>query len=951
MDSIAGDQFGMFDFMPGFVCVLGGPDHVFRYANEAYRTITGRRELLGRTVRDAFPDLVHQGFYELLDGVYATGEPYTAHGLPVSFDQTDGERYIDLHYTAMRGKDGAITGIFVGGYDVTDSYRARERWRILAASSDDLRLAQDVAGMSGAASRILGEALRVSRAGYVVIDDSNTPPGIEHEWTAADITSPGATAPLIDFETLAQSLRRDEVVVVGDVRLDPRTRDVAAALEKRSARAFVGAPVIDREQLVGVLYVTDKNPRRWRSEELDFMREVADRARTAIQRMESEIVVRDSEARHRKLFDAIDEGFCIIEFFDGPHGPLSDYIHIQANAAYARHAGIANVTGQKLREMVGDEADDWVARYGGVLATGEPIRFQRELEATGRFLELSAFRIEPPSLKQVAVLFQDITARKKAEQALRESEEQFRAFAQAVPNHVWASHPDGEFHWFNDQFFAYTGENAETLKQSGWQAIVHPDDLPSVIAAWDGARASGSIYETELRLRRADGVYRWFLGRAEPVRALDGTIVNWIGTNTDIENNRQQGAELARLNATLEQEVEARTTELMVAEETLRQSQKMEAVGQLTGGLAHDFNNILAGIGGSLEVMSTRLAQGRVSELDRYLTGATSAVKRAAGLTQRLLAFSRRQTLDPKPTNLNTLINGMLELINRSVGPEINVETAGAAGLWTTFVDAGQLENALLNLCINARDAMPGGGKLTIETGNRWMDERAARQRDLEPGQYVSLCVSDTGTGMTPEVISRAFDPFFTTKPIGQGTGLGLSMVYGFAGQSGGAVRIYSEIDKGTMICIYLPRHQGEVDADETNLPSSSDAPRAEGGETILLVDDEPLIRMIASEQLEELGYTVIEAGDAAAAIKVLNSPRPIQLLVTDVGLPGGMNGRQLADAARVSRPELEVLFITGYAENAVLNHGHLDPGMHVMTKPFQMEAFAKRVKDLIAKG
>jgi PAS domain S-box-containing protein len=664
----------------------------------------------------------------------------------------------------------------------------------------------------------------------------------------------------------------------------------------------------------------------------------------------AEKALRESEALYRSLFDAIDEGFCIIEFFDGPHGPLSDYIHVQANEAYARHAGIPNVVGQKLREMVGSEADDWVRRYGGVLQTGEQIRFERELEATGRYLELAAVRIEPPSRKQVAVFFQDITARKAAEQGLRASEAQFRAFAQAVPNHVWASGPDGRLYWFNDRVYAYTGERAGGLDGSNWTRIVHPDDRADADTAWLRSLEAGTVYENEFRIRANDGNYRWFLVRAEPVLNPDGTISSWIGTNTDIENTRAQAAELANLNVTLEEKVELRTSELMAIEETLRQSQKMEAVGQLTGGLAHDFNNILAGIGGSLEIMSTRLAQGRMGDLDRYISGASTAVKRAAGLTQRLLAFSRRQTLDPRPTDLNALIDGMRDLIGRSMGPAVELETAGAAGLWTTFVDAGQLENALLNLCLNARDAMPHGGKVTIETGNRWMDERAGLQRGLEPGQYVSLCVSDTGTGMSADVIARAFDPFFTTKPIGQGTGLGLSMVYGFAGQSGGSVRIYSEIDKGTMICIYLPRHVGDEQPDEL-APSLSEAPRAHGGELILLVDDEPLIRMVAAEQLEELGYSVIEASDAQSALKILNSPRVINLLITDVGLPGGMNGRQLADAARDTRPGLEVLFITGYAENAVLNHGHLEQGMHVLTKPFQMDTFARRVKGLISKS
>jgi signal transduction histidine kinase/PAS domain-containing protein/ActR/RegA family two-component response regulator len=407
----------------------------------------------------------------------------------------------------------------------------------------------------------------------------------------------------------------------------------------------------------------------------------------------------------------------------------------------------------------------------------------------------------------------------------------------------------------------------------------------------------------------------------------------------------QSREELRRANENLESAIVERTGELMAAEEALRHSQKLEAVGQLAGGLAHDFNNLLAGILGSLDVMKTRLAQGRLSEIDRYLTAAAGAAKRGASLTQRMLAFSRRQTLDPKPTDVNRLVASMEELVRRSVGPAITVETVSAAGLWPTLVDAGQLENALLNLCINGRDAMPQGGKLTIETANLCIDDRAASQRSLAPGQYISLCVSDTGMGMPPDVLARAFDPFYTTKPTGEGTGLGLSMVWGFAGQSGGSARIYSEVDKGTMVCIYLPRHAGEIHAEEISRPG--DLPVSGGHQTVLLVDDEPLIRMIAAEQLQELGYAVVEAGDAREALKVLESSRRIELLVTDVGLPHGMNGRQLADAARTTRPGLPVLFITGYAENAVLNHGHLEAGMQVMTKPFDMDTFARRVKTL----
>jgi CheY-like chemotaxis protein len=346
--------------------------------------------------------------------------------------------------------------------------------------------------------------------------------------------------------------------------------------------------------------------------------------------------------------------------------------------------------------------------------------------------------------------------------------------------------------------------------------------------------------------------------------------------------------------------------------------------------------------------MQTRLSQGRVSELDRYITAAEGAARRAASLTHRLLAFSRRQTLDPKPTNINRLISELEELIRRTVGPSIQVEVVGAAGLWPALVDPNQLENALLNLCINARDAMPDGGRITIETANKWLDERAARERELSPGQYLSLCVTDTGTGMTPEVIKRAFDPFFTTKPLGQGTGLGLSMIYGFARQSGGQVRIYSEVGKGTTMCLYLPRHHGRGEDIETSVQWDA-SPRAAQGETVLVIDDEPTVRMLITEVLEELGYSAIEVGDGSAGLQVLRSDQRIDLLITDVGLPGGINGRQVADGAREVRPHLKVLFITGYAENAVVGNGHLEPGMQVLAKPFPMEALATRIRDLMA--
>lgn len=406
-------------------------------------------------------------------------------------------------------------------------------------------------------------------------------------------------------------------------------------------------------------------------------------------------------------------------------------------------------------------------------------------------------------------------------------------------------------------------------------------------------------------------------------------------------------AELANLNRNLEAMIEERTLELMAAEESLRQVQKMEAVGQLTGGLAHDFNNILAGVGGSLELMARRLEQGRVTEIGRYITGASESVKRAAGITQRMLAFSRRQTLDPKATNVRALIEGMSELISRSVGPSISVKTSLDDELWCSFIDAVQLESALLNLCINARDAMPNGGAITITGQNYSVGPDDSKKLGLTIGDYVRVSVQDTGTGMPLDVIARAFDPFFTTKPIGKGTGLGLSMVYGFAGQSGGNAQISSTLGEGTTITLHIPRYEGLFE-EPSKAEQSEKSYQAVEQLPILLVDDESLVRMSVAEQLEDFGYRVVEAQDGPSAMLALDRLTRIQMLITDVGLPNGMNGRQLADAIRSRFPQLPVLFITGYAEKEVLDNGDLSDHMGVLTKPFTSKQLAEAVGVLL---
>ena len=388
-------------------------------------------------------------------------------------------------------------------------------------------------------------------------------------------------------------------------------------------------------------------------------------------------------------------------------------------------------------------------------------------------------------------------------------------------------------------------------------------------------------------------------------------------------------------------------TDQRTAEEALRQSQKMEAVGQLTGGIAHDFNNLLQGITGSLDLVQKRISQGRLNEVDRFVSGAMTSANRASALTHRLLAFSRRQPLDPRPVRANPLVASMEDLLRRTLGERVELELVLAGGLWLTRCDPNQLESAILNLAINARDAMPEGGKLVIETCNTHLDSQyAARQQNVRPGQYVCVSVTDTGSGMSAEIIGRAFEPFFTTKPIGQGTGLGLSMIYGFAHQSEGNAKIYSEVGRGTTVKLYLPRYRGEApEQDET--PYLTDAYAAESGETVLVVEDESVVRGLIVETLADLGYRALEASDGPQGLEILQSRRRIDLLVTDVGLPG-LNGRQIADAGRALRPGLKVLFMTGYAENAALASGFLEPGMQMVTKPFAMETLASKIRGMI---
>ena len=479
-----------------------------------------------------------------------------------------------------------------------------------------------------------------------------------------------------------------------------------------------------------------------------------------------------------------------------------------------------------------------------------------------------------------------------------------------------------------------------------WLESVFPEDQPRMQSALQHSLDTGDDFIIEFRNIWADGSLHWVDVRARAIRARNGRVSLLAGVTSDITERKLAETQLRRLNETLEQQVEERTSQLRHNEEVLRQSQKMEAVGQLTGGIAHDFNNMLTGIIGSLELLRRRLARGKTEDLDGLIDLGVTSANRAAALTHRLLAFSRRQSLDSKPVEMNELVNSMGELLHRSVNESIRLDMCLEPELWTAEADPNQLESALLNLVLNARDAMPNGGMLMIETFNRSLDRTFTNAyENLLPGDYVVLSVTDTGIGMPENVISRAFDPFFTTKPIGQGTGLGLSMIYGFTKQSHGHVAIESQVGHGTTVQLFLPRFHGNKQEEETD--SHSQEVEARAGETILIVEDDPAVRALVSQVLGELGYAWLEAADAVGAVPILESSQRIDLMISDVGLPG-MNGRQLADIGRQMRPDLKVLFITGYAENAGVRAGFLDTGMQMITKPFAFDQLTAKVREMI---
>ncbi len=940
----------LFEQAPGAVALLHGPEHRFEFANSEYIALVGGRAVLGMTVAEALPEVVEQGFVSLLDSVYASGETFRADGVPVLLQRRAGAlpetRFLDFVYQPIKDANGNATDIFVAANDVTERTTAEEALR---RSEERLQLA-------------LNASLGVGIWVWDVPANLVTADARFLRLYGVDEALAGKGSPIEDFfinvhaqdrPRLEASIARtiqDRVPFNEEYRLvqpDGTLRWVSA--QGRATFDENGDPL----RFPGVAFdITERKlaeeAARDAAEELReaneaqaFLGALADQQRTLDT---PEAVMRfTAEALGQQMrLDRV--GFYRVQGSDirfGPYWnsdrlpPLEGTLAIEAlgDNARAYRLGHSVVLSDMAREAPG------LAHYAGA-GVGIP------LLRGGQWVAVMSLNTAEPHrwsaeeiafIEAVAETTWDAVERIEAVAALRESEEKFRAIANSIDQMVWSTLPDGYHDYYNDRWYEYTGVPHGSTDGEAWSDMFHPDDQERAWAVWSHSLANGTRYRIEYRLKHRSGRYRWVLGSAQPVRDEQGAITRWFGTCTDIQDIVDAREVLARSREALEAAVRERTEQLMATEERLRQAQKMEAVGQLTGGIAHDFNNMLAVVIGALDLLERRVKQGN-RDLDKYINAAREGANRAATLTQRLLAFSRQQPLAPAVIDANEMVSGMIELLVRTLGDDVTVETVLPAGVSPLLADPNQLENVILNLSVNARDAMPNGGKLVLSTANARFEESEAAELELQPGDYVEIAVTDSGTGMSPEVAARAFDPFFTTKGVGKGTGLGLSQVFGFVRQSGGAVGIDTEPGQGTTVRLYLPAHQGAPSQPRTATPTAAPA-RGREGELVLVVEDEERVRNFSLEALRELGYQVVGARDGPEALRLIDTGLRVSLLFSDVVMPE-MTGRELAEHARARVPGLKVLLTSGYAPETARMGSET-----ILAKPFDLDRLAAAVR------
>jgi PAS domain S-box-containing protein len=798
----------------------------------------------------------------------------------------------------------------------------------------------------------------------------------DRQWFKAEVGIGVRELPL-DVSICAHAILQNDLLVVPDTRDDPRFACNPLVTAQDGLRFYAGAMLRTPQGLpIGTVCVLDRKPRldgitphqrlvlevlaRQVMTQLELRKTLtAQKARAddlrieARQRLDAETALGHVEERLRLANRATNDAIWDWDFstnhviwnqaLESAYGHLADRVEPTGEWWIAHiHPDDRERIDRSIHAAIDGTAESWKDEYRFLRADGS---YASVLDR-GHIIR----KADGVAVRMIGAML-DLTERQRARTELTVNEERLRLATQAAEVGFWdVDIIHNVLIWppIVKRMFGISPDAPATMMD--FYNGLHPDDRAATSEAFAGAcdPERRALYDVEYRtIGKEDGLTRWIAAKGRGIFETSGQCVRVIGTAIDVTARKRAEAELLALNENLERRVAEVVAEREQAEEALRQAQKMEAVGQLTGGIAHDFNNMLAVVVGSLDLLGRRVGMSD-ARANRYIESAKEGAQRAATLTQRLLAFSRQQPLNPEVIEANKLVPGMSDLLRHSLGTDIRLETVLAAGLWRTHADRNQLESAILNLAVNARDAMEDGGRLTIETQNMHIDERyAVSNFGLPAGQYVMIAVSDTGTGMPTDVIAKAFDPFFTTKAVGKGTGLGLSQVYGFVKQSGGHVKIYSEPGQGSTIKIYLPRFVGAEDGERDEHIVA--LPLGEAQEVILVVEDEAAVRQLSVEALIELGYRVFEAEGAAAALRILDGHPEITVLFTDIVMPD-MNGRKLADEARKRRPDLKVLYTSGYTRNAVVHNGVVDPGVELIGKPFTLDQLAAKMRAVLEK-
>lgn len=920
----------MFEQAPGFVATLSGPDHVFEIANNAYLQLVDRRDILGKPIREALPEVVEQGFVDLLDRVLSTRRPYFGRGARVllrrGHDEAPVERYLDFIYQPVFDDSGMATGVLVQGHDVTEQRAAEEALR---ESEARFRLAADNAPVMLWMGDQNGRCLYLNaakRAFWGVAPEDVA----SFDWN--DTVHPDDRQALA--ATVGEAMRR-QVPFTAEARYRRKLGCYRLLRTQAQPRFGAGGEFLG---MIGVnVDVTEERAEEIRRNALieltDRFSQLTDPADIAFAAAETLAKAHNVSRAGYGTIDLVAETITIERDWNAP--------------------GVKTIAGVLNFREYGTYIDDLKRGETVVVADAEQDPRTKATAEALKAIKARAFINMPVTEASglVALLYlnhaevrewseseldfvRDVAARTRIAVERRRVEQKLEQLANSLERQVSERTAEVNRLWRNARdLLVVTGEDGTIRSVNpAWTAVlgfparesigrrlgsfVWQEDAATFLAA---SRRAG-VPDLDVRLRHLDGSVRWISWR---IFAEEGLTFAY---GRDVTAEREQARALAE------------------AEDQLRQAQKMESIGQLTGGVAHDFNNLLQVISGNLQLLGKDVAGNARAE--QRVANAIGGVSRGSKLANQLLAFGRRQALEPKVINIGRFVMALEDLLHRTIGEAIEIETIRSGGLWNTFVDPSQIENAILNLAINARDAMNGIGKLTIEVGNAHIDDAYVRHHpDIKTGQYVVIAVTDTGEGMSADVLGRAFEPFFSTKPAGRGSGLGLSMVYGFVKQSGGHVKIYSEPGEGTTVRIYLPRSLEEED----RLAEVDFGPVTGGTETILVAEDDDEVRATVVEMLGDLGYSVLKARDAASALSVIESGMPIDLLFTDVVMPGPLRSPDLARKARERLPNLAVLFTSGYTENSIVHEGRLDAGVDLLSKPYSREALARKIRASLA--